>query len=203
LVSAINGAAGSTKITATFTSTSAKDSITLTSSDGSDISILNFASAGAGNQTVNFNAVGLTEGGSDSSIKVGSVSLASSKGAITLTASNADVFTATTSSFSSMASVSLSSAANSQLAIATVDASLAQVNVSRGALGAYQNRFSSAINNLQSATENASASRSRIQDADFAAETAALSRAQILQQAGTAMVAQANQLPQGVLALLR
>jgi flagellin len=131
------------------------------------------------------------------------VSLASSKGAVTLTTANADVFNTSTSTFSSMASLSLSSADNAQLAIATVDAALAQVNVSRGDLGAYQNRFMSAIANLQTTTENVSASRSRIQDADFAAETAALSRAQILQQAGTAMVAQANQLPQGVLALLR
>jgi flagellin len=66
-----------------------------------------------------------------------------------------------------------------------------------------QNRFSSTIENLQTAGENLSASRSRIQDADFAAETAALSRAQVLQQAGTAMIAQANQLPQQVLQLLK
>ena len=66
-----------------------------------------------------------------------------------------------------------------------------------------QNRFSSTIENLQTASENLSASRSRIQDADFAAETAALSRAQVLQQAGTAMVAQANQMPQQVLQLLK
>jgi flagellin len=66
-----------------------------------------------------------------------------------------------------------------------------------------QNRFTSTIENLATTTENLTASRSRIQDADFAQETANLSRSQILQQAGTAMVAQANQLPQGVLALLR
>jgi flagellin len=66
-----------------------------------------------------------------------------------------------------------------------------------------QNRFESTVSNLQTSSENLSASRSRIQDADFAQETANLSRSQILQQAGTAMVAQANQLPQGVLALLR
>jgi flagellin len=65
------------------------------------------------------------------------------------------------------------------------------------------NRFSFAISNLQIGSENQAAARSRIMDADFAAETANLSRAQILQQAGTAMVAQANQLPQGVMALLR
>ena len=80
---------------------------------------------------------------------------------------------------------------------------MGQINVSRGDLGAYQNRFSSAIANLQTTAENLSASRSRIQDADFAAETAGLSRNQILQQAGTAMLAQANALPQQVLTLLR
>lgn len=206
VLSAINGAAGATGVTATFSSSSSKSSITLTANDGRDIEVDTFASTGAGNQTATFGGavtVTLTEGSTDSSIKTGSVSLASSKGAVTLTTANADVFNTSTSTFSSMASLSLSSADNAQLAIATVDAALAQVNVSRGDLGAYQNRFMSAIANLQTTTENVSASRSRIQDADFAAETAALSRAQILQQAGTAMVAQANQLPQGVLALLR
>jgi flagellin len=70
-------------------------------------------------------------------------------------------------------------------------------------LGATQNRFEAVVSNLQVASENTAAARSRIMDADFASETANLSRSQILQQAGTAMVAQANQLPQGVLALLR
>ncbi len=68
---------------------------------------------------------------------------------------------------------------------------------------AYQNRFTSAIANLQTTAENVSAARSRIQDTDFAAETASLTRNQILQQAGTAMLAQANALPQNVLTLLR
>ena len=206
LVGAINGAAGTTGITATFTSTSAKNSITLTSSDGSDISILNYANSGAVGATVAFSGVTLTEAdgaGTDSSIKIGSVSLASSKGAITLAGHNADVFNTATSTFSSMASVSLSSAANAQLAIATVDAALGMVNVSRGDLGAYQNRFSSAIANLQTTAENVSAARSRILDADFAAETAELTRTQILQQAGVAMLAQANALPNNVLTLLR
>ena len=87
--------------------------------------------------------------------------------------------------------------------IATSDAALAAVNSQRASYGALQARFSSTVANLQTTSENLSASRSRIQDTDFAQETANLSRAQILQQAGTAMVAQANQLPQGVLALLR
>jgi flagellin len=88
-------------------------------------------------------------------------------------------------------------------ALKTVDSAIAFISGSRASLGALQSRFETAINNLQVTSENLSASRSRILDADFAQETANLSRAQILQQAGTAMVAQANQLPQGVLALLR
>ncbi|MBV6388952.1 MAG: Flagellin [Nitrosomonas europaea] len=88
-------------------------------------------------------------------------------------------------------------------AIETIDDALKIVNSTRADLGAIQNRFSSAIANLQTSAENLSASRSRIQDADFAAETAALTRAQILQQAGVAMLSQANALPNNVLSLLR
>lgn len=206
LVGAINGAQGGTGVTATFTSTSSKAGITLSTTDGRDISILDFDTGNTNPGSAVFSGVTLAgNGGSDSSIKSGVVSLASSKGTITLAAANTDVFTAATqaSSFSSVSSVSLTSAANAQLAIAVVDAALSQVNVSRGDLGAYQNRFSSAIANLQTTGENLSAARSRIQDADFAAETAALTRATILQQAGVAMLAQANALPNNVLTLLR
>ncbi len=87
--------------------------------------------------------------------------------------------------------------------LATADAALSTVNGQRANYGALQSRFETTISNLRTTSENLSASRSRIQDADFAMETANLSRAQILQQAGTAMVAQANQIPQGVLALLK
>ena len=87
--------------------------------------------------------------------------------------------------------------------IMRMDVALTAANSLRATLGAIQNRFESTIANLSTTAENLTASRSRIMDADFAAETAALSRAQILQQAGTAMVAQANQVPQGVLQLLR
>jgi len=88
-------------------------------------------------------------------------------------------------------------------AILAMDAALKSVNESRADLGAIQNRFSSVVSSLQTTSENLSASRSRILDADFAAETASLTRAQILQQAGTAMLAQANSLPNNVLTLLR
>jgi|SRR5450830_732054 len=99
--------------------------------------------------------------------------------------------------------IDVSTASGANKALAMLDGALTAVNSMRGDLGAIQNRFTSTVNNLQTSSENLTASRSRIQDADFAAETANLSRAQVLQQAGTAMVAQANQLPQGVLALLR
>jgi flagellin len=85
----------------------------------------------------------------------------------------------------------------------SVDAALTAVSSLRSTLGAIQNRFESTITNLTTAAENLTASRSRIQDADFAMETANLTRAQILQQAGTAILAQANSVPQNVLSLLR
>ncbi len=90
-----------------------------------------------------------------------------------------------------------------QSALASIDAAINVVNSQRGTFGAVQNRFENVIATLQVASENQSAARSRIMDADYAAETANLSRAQILQQAGNAMVAQANQLPQQVLSLLQ
>jgi flagellin len=95
------------------------------------------------------------------------------------------------------------SVAGANSAIQSVDAALTSVSTLRSTLGAIQNRFQSTINSLQAVSENLSASRSRILDTDFAAETASLTRAQILQQAGTAMVAQANSAPQNVLSLLR
>jgi flagellin len=99
----------------------------------------------------------------------------------------------------------LTTSANSANAanIDLLDKALTTINSTRANLGAVQSRFETTISFLKTATENQAAARGRIMDADFAAETSNLSRAQILQQAGTAMIAQANQLPQGVLALLR
>ena len=102
----------------------------------------------------------------------------------------------------SLAGLGVDTVANANFAIARIDSALTAVNGLRGNLGAIQNRFESTIVNLQTVSENLAASRGRIQDADFAAETAALTKAQILQQAGIAMLAQANQLPQNVLQLL-
>jgi flagellin len=111
--------------------------------------------------------------------------------------------TTTAAASTGFAALSLTSVAGADTAMTQMDAALTAVNTARANLGAIQNRFSSTVANLQTASENLSASRSRIQDADFAAETANLTRAEILQQAGTAMLAQANSLPQNVLTLLK
>lgn len=107
------------------------------------------------------------------------------------------------SELNSVAELDISSVEGANLALATVDAALANVNNQRAKFGAIQSRFGSTIANLSTNAENLSAARSRIRDADFAAETAELTRAQILQQAGTAMLAQANAMPQNVLSLLQ
>jgi flagellin len=99
--------------------------------------------------------------------------------------------------------LTIATAADAGSAMDAIDSALTAVNTARGTLGAVQSRFENAIANIQVTAENLSAARGRIVDADFAAETANMSRANILQQAGTAMVAQANQLPQQVLQLLR
>ncbi|OWQ50181.1 flagellin [Stenotrophomonas maltophilia] len=99
--------------------------------------------------------------------------------------------------------VDITNVIGAQRALEIVDNALSSINNTRADLGAIQNRFTSVVANLQTSTENLSASRSRIKDTDFAKETAELTRTQILQQAGTAMLAQANQVPQNVLSLLR
>ncbi|WP_047196230.1 flagellin [Caldimonas brevitalea] len=99
--------------------------------------------------------------------------------------------------------LSIETVEDAWLAMKQIDDSLKQINDARASLGAVQSRFENAVSNIQIQTENTSAARGRIVDADFAQETANMSKAQILQQAGTAMVAQANQLPQQVLSLLR
>jgi flagellin len=115
---------------------------------------------------------------------------------------NGDTLTVTTSQVTAV-SGGVTTAAAASTAVAALDTAMDAITTSRAGYGAAMNRFSFAISNLQITGENQAAARGRIMDADFAAETASLSRAQILQQAGSAMVAQANQLPNQVLALLR
>lgn len=118
---------------------------------------------------------------------------------------SAQLFGATggSSTVKSVSEINISTAAGAQDAVGVIDAALKSIDVQRADLGAVQNRFENTIANLQNIGENVSAARGRIQDTDFAAETANLSKNQILQQAGTAILAQANQLPQAVLSLLR
>lgn len=113
---------------------------------------------------------------------------------------NATTATATTTGFTTL---DISNVAGANVAIKSMDAALTAVNTARADLGAVQSRFESVVSNLAINSENISAARGRILDTDFAAETASLTRNQILQQAGTAMLAQANQLPQSVLSLLQ
>ncbi|MEO8312448.1 MAG: flagellin [Caldimonas sp.] len=117
-------------------------------------------------------------------------------------ANNGDTLTITTAAVATVAG-DLTTSGNASTAVAAVDAKLDVISTNRATYGAAISRFGLAISNLSITGENQSAARGRIMDADFAAETSNLSRAQILQQAGSAMVAQANQLPQTVLTLLR
>lgn len=210
LAAAINGVAGTTGVSASFASPSNLSQLTLSTTDGRDITILDFNNSAA-TKTVdvaglNNTAATLTGGAATDSTRVtGNVDIYSTKGAITAANAGTDAFASAsaTSNFSAVASVSVATSVGAQSAIRVLDSAMQQINSSRGDLGAIQNRLQSTVANLQTTAENLSASRSRIRDADFAAETASMTRAQILQQAGVAMLAQANALPNNVLSLLR
>lgn len=123
---------------------------------------------------------------------------------ISITLSNLELMSGLNQLFGDVASIGSNAFfSNVMSAITHIDTAISKIDNFRATLGAIQNRFSATISNLQSSIENQSAARSRIMDADFATETASLSRAQILQQAGTAMLAQANQSTQNVLKLLQ
>lgn len=218
IAAAINGVAKDTGVTATFANSSDKSSLTLKTTDGRDIDISAFADDDASVTGVaasidlkGYSDTGtMTSGaaaGADAAIAVGTVALTSSEGGFTLALAGTDAFTgaSASSSFSAVSDLDISGSDGSgaQSALAVIDAALATVSSQRATLGAIQNRFGSTISNLQTTVENVSAARSRIQDADFAAETAALTKAQILLQAGTSVLQQANALPQNVLTLLR
>jgi flagellin len=161
---------------------------------GNNAVVTNVTAAGTG--TTNHGTITLNSS-SAAGIVIGGASVADA-GLTTGTTS-----ATTVSSVSAISAVDISTAAGATSALAAIDGALTTVNSARANLGAVQNRFSSVISNLGSTVENLSAARSRILDADFAMETASLTRGQILQQAGTAMLAQANSLPNNVLSLLR
>jgi len=228
---AINAQTGTTGISAslqTNTSTGVKE-LKLSSNDGSDIQITNTNTASddilaaggvqvrgtdqpANGSTAAVAAAGVAipagaaAGGAGASVTIGGHLSFSGDSGFTI-ASQGNLTTivngSTGSNLQSVAKLDVSTVDGANAALKTIDSALNQVNSNRASLGAIQNRFASTISNLQTTTENLSASQSRIQDTDFAAETANLTRGQILQQAGTAMLAQANSLPNGVLSLLR
>lgn len=190
--SAVDSASSSlTAAGITVSGTVAGGDLTFTDADGDNVVFSSAASAG----TAAFATASAT--------KRGTVTLTSNSDIVIAgnNASRAGLTAGTTAASANTLDVSTVAGANAL--ITAVDAALDTVNGSRATLGAMQNRFESVVTSLQTSSESLSAARSRIQDADFAAETANLTKTQILQQAGTAMLAQANQLPQGVLSLLR
>lgn len=209
----------STDIVSAINSNTSLQALNITASIGSDGKLALNASDGRNitlkettNDRVNFALTGtagfadadagtLSAGGVPATAvsHMGKISLSSTKD-LTIAGTDATQAGLTAGSFAG-ANVKSVEAANATLT--AIDTALKNISSSRASLGAYQNRFASTVANLQANAESLTASRSRIMDADFAVETAALSRGQILQQAGTAMLAQANQLPNGVLSLLR
>jgi flagellin len=209
LAAAINNQSGLTGISASIESGVLK----MTSERGDDIVIEGFTNSAAGTitaTTYDYEGVTagdtetLTSGGTDSTRAMGTIKL-NSANTFTSTASSTTVDTAgaQASTLEQVATIDISTAIGAQKALAVVDSALSFVDSGRGGLGAVQNRLLSTISNLSNVAENATAARSRIMDADFAAETANLTRSSILQQAGISVLAQANALPQQTLALLQ
>ena len=180
----------------TFTGTFAGGDLTFQTADGSNIVI---SEANTGDSTAAAVASGTGTNRSTIASVVSTGEDLVIAGAAGAAAAGLTVETVTTSGNT----LNVETAAGANLLIAAVDSALNTVNGSRATLGAVQNRFESVITSLQTSSESLSAARSRIQDTDFAAETANMTKAQILQQAGMAMMAQANSLPQNVLSLLR
>lgn len=171
--------------------------LTFTSIDGRNTDITETITLGA-------SATGTGIDTGSEGVVLGTITLSASDN-ITLTGQNADIGLGTTvaKDTGTLDGVDVLSVANSEAAINRVDSALTVVSDLRSSFGAIQNRFESTIANLQAVSENLAASRSRIQDADFAAETAALTKAQILQQAGVSVLSQANAQPQLALSLLQ
>jgi flagellin len=202
LSTAINAeyTAGRTSVVASGASAT---NLTLTS-DKFGAAVINYAETSAGTASVTVTTAGTAPVDGLGIETRGTVTLSS---AANFTLGGTDLALAGLSTASPaltrLDTVDISTVEGANAAIAVLDGALSQVTSIRADLGAVQNRFSSTVANLQATTENLSAARSRILDADFAAETASLTRAQILQQAGTAILAQANAIPQNVLSLLR
>lgn len=212
LAAAVNAVSGKTGVTAT--ADTAGTSLVLSQASGNDITIVSYTHSAADAATllggIAAQTVTLASGAAvtDSARVTGTISLASDSGftAVSSVAAGAGSvlgITVTSATAAKVNSIDITTITGANTAIGIVDAALSQVNKMRADMGAVQNRFNATINNLMTTSENLNAARSRIRDADFAAETAVMTRNQILQQAGTAMLAQANALPNSVLTLLK
>ncbi|NHZ65733.1 flagellin N-terminal helical domain-containing protein [Massilia genomosp. 1] len=205
-VSAFNDVSSKTGVTAKLNDTN--NGLVLTNAAGNNITIANNSASASvtlgaldANGAASGAAANVASGASSTS--VGYVSMNSDKGFSVGTSGSTAIAASTAATLNTVSGIDVSTAKGSSQALKVLDSALANVNSQRASFGALQSRFETAVSNLQSTSENLSASRSRIQDTDFASETAKLTRGQILQQAGTAMLAQANSLPNGVLSLLR
>lgn len=200
-VQAVNDHAATTGVTANRDG----DTVVLTSATGDNIRLENNLADAAGFQVTVGAAASFGALDADDFCVAGAVTLESEKTFGVLEATAGEVFTnpTETAELSKVSDIDISSQSGSGNALSVIDKAIAYIDSVRGTLGAIQNRFESTIANLQGVSENVSAARSRIMDADFAAETANMTKAQILQQAGVAMLAQANMLPQTVLSLLQ
>mgnify|MGYP003973973333 FL=1 len=156
-------------------------------------------------QTTTFNGTSLFDvaGTSSLTFQVGQDGNANNQVNLTLSGMTGGLISAYASSLTATGTVDVSSAATASAALSTLETDIDDISKQRATFGAVQNRFESVISNLSNYSENLSSSRSRILDTDFASETANLTKAQILQQASTSILAQANQLPQSALSLLR
>lgn len=199
----INQASTQTGISAALNDTG--DGIVLTNTTGDNIVINDFASSTAGNQTITVGGATVTEGSTDSISVGGKVTFSSTESysVVAGTAGNVLTNATTNSTLSSVAAIDVSTRQGSNDALDVLDAALQTISSNRADLGAIQNRLDSTISNLSNITENVTSARSRVQDADFAAETANMSTQQILQQAGISVLSQANSLQQQVLTLLQ
>jgi flagellin len=150
--------------------------------------------------TTNFNGVDLLSGGGSVGFQVGASG--SSNNRISISLDDISSINAFAADLTATGTIDVSTTAAASAALANLSSDIDDVNSARATYGAIQNRFEAVISNLQNYAENLTAARSRIEDADFAAETANLTRAQILQQAGVSILAQANTLPQAALTLL-
>ncbi|MCY1274017.1 flagellar hook-associated protein 3 [compost metagenome] len=182
---------------------------TIRSANGNDITFgaITQKDSGGGTATTGLFTLNqsqlLEDGSSSAATAVTAAAITKQTASITGVPGGHELFGSASATKNSVSEVDISSADGAQRAIAVIDNALAGIDSQRADLGAVQNRFENTINNLQNISENASAARSRIKDTDYASETANLSKNQVLQQAGTAILAQAKQLPQAVLSLLQ